>query len=172
MSTARLFVALGCIFIAVMSRLIPHPPDFTAVNTIALFGALYLNNRALSFITVFSSLFLSDILLGFHSTMPFVYLGQSLIILFGYKFKDQISIYRVPFVTLAMSILFFLVTDFGVWLTSGLYPKTAAGLALCYVAALPFLLNQILGDMIYGVLMYGSVYFLSKEASFLKISAR
>ena len=128
---------------------------FTAINTIALFGAVYLGNRSFSFITVFLSLFLSDLIYGFHSTMPVVYLSFGLITLLGYQLKNKMSGYRLPLCCVASSLIFFFVVNFGVWLSTDFYPKTIEGLELCYVAAIPFLMNQILGDLSYAPLFMG-----------------
>lgn len=155
MNVSRLIAILGFIVIGVLSRLLPHPPNFTAINAIALFSAFYLENRFLSFATVFLTLFLSDIVLGFHSTMSFVYLSFSLSILLGSWFKSRMSLYRIPVLSLASSFLFFLVNNFGVWMTGSLYPKTINGLGLCYLAAVPFFQNQILGDLCYVTVMFG-----------------
>jgi hypothetical protein len=160
MHITRLLTILGLIMIGIMSRLLPHPPNFTSINAIALFSAFYLGNRWLSFATVFLTLFLSDRALGFHSTMPYIYFSFGLIVMIGYKFKSNISLYRLPIISMATSLLFFLISNFGVWMIGFLYPKTINGLGLCYLAALPFLRNQILGDLTYGILLFGLFYFM------------
>jgi hypothetical protein len=146
---SRFLAILGFIIIGVTSRLIPHPPNFTAINAIALFSAFYQGNLWFSLATVTSTLFFSDAILGFHSTMPFVYLGFALTILLGYQFRSNLSTGRIVPVSLASSLLFFLVSNFGVWMSGFLYPKTFHGLGLCYLAAIPFLGNQILSDLVY-----------------------
>ena len=160
MNVSRLLAILGFIIIGVASRLLPHPPNFTSINAIALFGILYLENWKLSLATVLLTMFLSDIILGFHSTMPFIYLSFSLIILIGYRFKKKISLQRIPVVYLVTSLFFFVVTNFGVWMTNSLYPKTINGLGFCYLAAIPFFMNQILGDLTYATLLFGYIYFV------------
>jgi hypothetical protein len=158
MNTFHFLAILGPIFIGVVSRLLPHPPDFTAMNAVAIFGGLYLS-RSRSLITLFSTLLLSDLILGGHSTMPFVYLSLVLVILLSCAFKQRISLQNMPILCLASSLLFFFVTNFGVWITTSLYPKTVYGLGLCYLAAIPFLLNQVLGDFAYGALLFVYIYF-------------
>jgi hypothetical protein len=164
MDASRLYTILGFIFIGIVSRLIPHPPNFTSLTALALFSSLCLNNRLLSFVTVLVTLFLSDQVLGFHSTMPFVYLSFGLIILIGHQFKEKTVISRLPFVCLFSSLLFFFLTNFGFWMTGALYPKTLAGLGTCYLAALPFFMNQIFGDFIYNGVFFIYFYFLNNYA--------
>ncbi len=155
MNGSRLLAILGLIVFGIVSRLLPHPPNFTSLTAIALCSTFYLGNRRLSFITVLSTVFLSDLVIGFHTTMPFVYLSFSLIILMGHALKDRISLRHTPVVCLATSLLFFLVNNLGVWLTGVLYPKTLHGLGLCYLAAIPFLTHQVLADLTYGIVLFG-----------------
>ena len=64
--------------------------------------------------------------------------------------------------SVALSLLFFFVTNFGVWMASPLYPPTLQGLGLCYLAGIPFLAHQILGDLVYGLLLFGYSYLLAR----------
>lgn len=155
MKDSRFFIILGFIIIGIVGRLIPHPPNFTPINALALFGSCYLGNRWLAVLILLSSLFLSDVILGFHSVMPFVYLSFTLTIMMGWRLRNK-TFHHIPTVCLASSFLFFFITNFGVWLTNVLYPKTLIGLEMCYLAAIPFLTNQLLGDLTYTFLLFGS----------------
>jgi hypothetical protein len=149
MNRARLFTVLGFIFFAMMSRFLPHPPNFTAINAIALFSAYTFGSIGISLFVVFISMFMSDLLFGLHAQMIFVYLSFSLTIFLS-RFR-----WSVPITLIVSSFLFFVIVNFGVWLLDGLYPPNLQGLALCYVAALPFLANQLLGDLLYGLALFG-----------------
>lgn len=162
MKLSRLLIILGFVVIGVLSRLIPHPPNFTAMNALALFGAFYFNSRSLAVGALLSTLLLSDLVLGNHSTLPFVYGSFLLIMLIGYSLRDKLSGSKMLFVNAATSLLFFFVTNFGSWVTNAMYPKTLQGLALCYTAALPFLSYQLVGDMLYGALFVSLFYGMSK----------
>lgn len=151
---SHFLILLGFAFVGMSSLLLPHPPNFTAINSIALLGACYLRSRSLSLITVFSLLFLKDLVFGFHLTMPFVYVAAGFVTFLESKFKGVISFQRLPLACLASSFLFFLIVNFGVWWTGSLYPKTISGLGLCYMAALPFLMNQAVGDFVYGTVLF------------------
>lgn len=152
MNISRFLVILGFVAVGIASRLLPHPPNFTSINAIALFGTLYLGTRWLSFMTLFLVMFLSDLILGFHPTVPFVYLSIGFVILMGDKLKNRMSLQQTPFACAAASLLFFFVTNFGEWMMGSLYPKTITGLGLCYLAAIPFLGTQIFGDLVYGAI--------------------
>lgn len=162
MRSSRFGLVLGFIFLGILSRFLPHPPNFTAINSIALFSAYTLGSMNLSLAIVFLALFLSDALIGFHDTMVFVYLAFSLVLILGRYFLTRPSLGRTLVVLPTSSLLFFTIVNFGVWLTSGMYPKTAAGLVLCYTAALPFLANQILGDLLYGTALFGCFALVEK----------
>lgn len=146
---------LSIILFAVVLRLVPHPPNFTPIAAMALFGGAYLDKKyALALPLVV--LFISDIFLGFHGTMVFVYGTFLLIGLMGVWLSKHKNLRNVLLTTICSSVLFFVITNLGVWLEGRLYPRTLAGLIDCYVLAIPFFRNTILGDMLYVSLFFGS----------------
>ncbi len=164
MNITRLITILGLIFVGVASRLVPHLPNFNAINSIALFGALYLGSRTSSLSTVWAALLLTDFVFGFHSTMPFVYLSVGLIVMVGYRLKSELTLSTVSWISLADSLLFYFISNFGVWLTTGMYEKSLKGLTMCYVAAIPFLGYRILGDLAYGVAFWAVYSFYMRKS--------
>lgn len=134
---------------AVLTRLVPHLPNFTPVTAIALFGGLYISNKILAYALPLIIMFISDIFLGFSSITLFVYAGFMLVTLIGTLRKKS------NILTIFMgSLSFFIVTNFGVWLLG--YPKTWTGFVECYTLALPFFRNSLLGDFFYsGIMMIG-----------------
>lgn len=162
MKLSRILVILGFVVIGVMSRLIPHPPNFTALNAMALFGAFYFGSRSVTLGVVLSTLLISDLFLGNHTTLPFVYISFILIMAIGYSLKERLAAHLMLLVGVGTSLLFFLVTNFGSWMTNAMYPKTMQGLALCYTAALPFLTHQLMGDLLYGALFLGLLFGVDK----------
>jgi len=155
----RTIFAVIVLFLGVFSRLLPHPPNFTPIAAIALFGGVYFDKRY-ALILPLAAMFLSDIYLGFHDLMPWVYSSFLLSGLIGLWLKHH---RRPSFIlggALASSAVFFLVTNFGVWaLPQPAYPHTLAGLAECYVVAIPFLRTEVL-----GTLAYTGILFLLYEA--------
>lgn len=145
---------LGFIILGMMSRLLPHPPNFTAFNAIALFSICSFGNLGFSFFTAFSTMLISDLVFGFHSSMVFVYFSFGLIVLMGYGLKAKRTLMRTIFLLIASSFLFFMITNFGVWLDGSMYPKTLLGLEACYVAGIPFLVNDLMGTLLYGGVLY------------------
>jgi uncharacterized membrane protein len=148
--------AIGVAFIgiAVLSRILPHPFNFTPLTAIALFGGVYFSKR-LAFVVPMAALLISDSILGFHSTMPWVYGSFLAAGLIGYALRGRKSVLSVSAGTLASSILFFVVTNFGVWASGSMYMHSWAGLLECYTAAIPFFRNSFAGDVVFVAAMFG-----------------
>ena len=124
----RVTVAVGLIALAAASRLLPHPPDFTPLAALALFGGAYFSDRRLAFAVPLVALLLTDLLLGLHDTMPFVYLGFVATVLIGFALRGRVRVLPVAAAAVLSSVLFFAITNFGVWMVGNLYPHDAAGL--------------------------------------------
>jgi hypothetical protein len=147
-------VAILFIAVAVASRLLPHPLNFTPLTAIALFGGVYLNKR-LALVIPLAALFISDAFLGFYDMMPWVYGSFLAAGIIGIMISGRKSVLSVSAATLASSLLFFAVTNFGVWAGGTMYVHSWAGLTECYVAAIPFFRNSIAGDAIFVTAMFG-----------------
>lgn len=164
----RLLVLLAAIVAAAALRLVPHPPNFTPVGAMALFSGAFLGRRALAFVAPLAALLLSDLVLGFYSGMATVYLATALAVLVGWTLSRRQSVLRVGAAALSSSVLFFVLTNFGMWLDSGYYPHTANGLAACFVAAIPFFQNSLAGDLFYSALMFGGFALAQRAAPQLR----
>ena len=152
---SRLIALLAAILVAATLRLVPHPPNFTPIGAMALFSGAYLGRRGLAFAAPFGAMVLSDAVLGFYSGMEFQYLSVAMIVLLGWLVVSRITVLRLGIAAIASSVLFFAISNFGVWLVSGMYPPDASGLAACYVAAIPFFQNTLAGDLFYTALLFG-----------------
>ena len=150
---------VSLIVFAILSRFLPHPPNFTPIAAIALLSSKGFANRWVAFLIPIVSLFISDLFLGLHTTIPFVYGSFILIALLG-RYVKKINIFSV----LLSSSIFFLVTNLGVWLLH--YPLSVEGLFQCYILALPFFLNTVIGDLVYGALLIYPFYVLQKRNRF------
>lgn len=146
-------IAAVLILFAAFSRLIPHPANFTPIAAIALFSGVYLNKKYFLVIPV-AAMLLSDIFLGFHQTMIWVYGSFAVIALIGLWLKSHKNAGYIFGTTLVSSIIFFVITNFGVWAT-GYYGYSSSGLAECYTMAIPFFKNSVAGDLVYVTAMFG-----------------
>jgi hypothetical protein len=153
---ARLLTLVLAIFAAAAMRLLPHPPNFSPIAAMALFSGAYLPKRALAFVAPFGALILSDLFLGgFYAGIGFVYASFALTVLIGWALARRKTVLTIAGAALASSLLFFVLTNFGMWLFSGFYPLTWGGLAACYVAAIPFFQNTLAGDLFFTALLFG-----------------
>ena len=152
---SRLIALLSAIVAAAALRLVPHPPNFTPIGAMALFSGAYLGRRGLAFVAPLAALLLSDLALGFYQGMGTVYFSVALIVVLGMLALRRTSAPRVGVLAIASSVLFFAITNFGMWLFSGFYPRTLAGLETCFIAAIPFFQNTLAGDLFYAALLFG-----------------
>ena len=151
----KFITVLALIVSAALIRVIPHWPNFTPIVALALFGGKEIRSMLLSVLVVFGSMFLSDAILGFHPVMWATYLALGLIVLVGHFVKDRAS--SIALATIGSSFLFFVVSNFGVWISGWLYPRTVIGLSECFVAAIPFFGYSLLGDLFYSAVIF-SIY--------------
>ena len=142
------------IIAAVLLRLVPHEPNVAPIGAMALFGGAYLSKKQALTIPIFVMI-ISDLFLGFHTTVFWVYGSFLLTGVLGLLLRDKVSLTSVLWASLASSIIFYLITNFGVWFSTSLYPKTFQGLSQSYLMALPFFRNTLLGDLFYNGVFFG-----------------
>mgnify|MGYP001027033075 FL=1 len=134
---------VGIIIVAILSRLIPHPPNFTPVTAVALFSIINFKNKYIGLSIPIVCLLISDLIIGISLINLFVYLSFIVISGVGYIF-GKINLKSI----LLSSLIFFFVTNFGVWLIG--YPNTLEGFIACYIAAIPFFGWTVAGDLFYS----------------------
>ncbi len=135
----RFAVVTGLILLAVASRLLPHPPNFAPIGAIALFGGATFASRRV------------------------VYVCFALLVWLGTRIRKRRTFLPIAGATLAGSLIFFLATNFAVWLFGSRYALTWEGLVACYVAAIPFFHNTLLGNAFYGAALFGGIALLERR---------
>lgn len=164
----RFGVICAMILAAAMSRLIPHPAGFAAIGGMALFGAAYFSRRIWAFVIPVAAMWISDLLLSnvvyaaysgdfvwFYSGSLFTYAALALIVVMGSFTLKKVRVTSLVASALGASAIFFLVSNFGTWISTPMYPRDLGGLATCYAAGLPFLRNAVPGDLVYTGVMFG-----------------
>jgi len=162
------------IMLAALSRLLPHPPNFAPIAGMGLFGAAYFSKKYFAFLIPFAAYWVSDMLLnnivytqyydGFQwMGSPWVYASFALIIALGFVLLKKISVDRLIAASLSSSVLFFLITNFGTWISSTIYAKSFSGLVACYVAGIPFFWNTLAGDLFYVTVLFGSYELVKRQ---------
>ena len=175
-SKNNFYFVLGLILIAAFARIIPHYPNFTPLCAIALFGGKYFNNKYIAYLLPLLAIWFSDILINnfilnnyfdgftlFYSGFYWQYGSFILITLIGRKTLKNISFLRLLGISISSSLLFFIISNFGVWISSSFYSKDIFGLVACYVAAIPFYYGTLFGTIFYSFFLFGSYEFLSRK---------
>jgi hypothetical protein len=169
----------GLIVLAALTRLLPHPPNFSPVEAIALFGGAYFAARGWALLVPLVAMFASDLALGlvnggiyfdYFASAGFVlvYACIALSTVLGFGLRGRVNGARVLGYSLIGSVLFFAVTNFGAWLGSPAYPQNAAGLAAAYVAGIPFFQWTVLGTLFYAALLFGGFALLRRQVPALR----
>ena len=165
----RIAVVTGLIALAVSMRLIVHfvpglvPYNFTPVEAIALFGGASFADRRLAIVVPLAAMLLADLVIGLHPLIPVVYGCIAVTALAGRGLARRAGIGRLALYGAASATFFFVVTNFAVWLTSGMYPLTGAGLVACYVAGLPFYPPTLAGTLFWTGAMFGILALLRQR---------
>lgn len=171
MLRTRMGVITGMILFVAGMRLIPHPPNFTPVMAMALLGGAYLTSKRAAFAVPLVAMLLSDLVIGPDHLLPLIYGCIVLTTCLGLVLRTRKGVLPVTAAALASSVLFFVVTNFGVWAFGSLYPKTAQGLIACYVAAIPFFQNMLLGTLAYSAILFGGFTLAERTFPRLRESA-
>ncbi len=179
--TSEVNLMIGILVFATMTRIaippfIGLPPNFSAIDATALFCGAYFNRRLMACGMLLVSVWIGDVFLNkmlmghwmlFYPGFYWQYGCYVLIICMGSLLKNQRkSIYLLP-ICLAASILFFVISNLGVWLSGLLYPMTLDGLLACYIAAIPFFKNTLLSDLFFSIVLFG-IFELCRSPGHLK----
>jgi len=142
------WVLLIILFLA-FSRLIPHPPNFTPLGAMALLAGANFKDLRIALIIPLVAMLISDALLGFHSSMLYVYCAVAIIILGSHLLIKRCTLLNMTVGAVTSAVVFFIVTNFGAWLSHDMYPHTLAGLQQAYIAGLPFFKNTLVSNLIF-----------------------
>ena len=171
------------ILLAAFTRIMPHPPNFSPMAAIGLFGAAHFAKKWQAFFIPLIGIWVSDLVINnyvysssssnfvwFYSGFYWQYMSYILIIFAGlFIFNRGISLTKMFGGMISSSGIFFLVSNFGVWTGGTMYPKNFGGLITCYAAGVPFIHNTIISDVLFTTVLFGTYYLLQVEYSSLKI---
>ena len=160
------------VLLLAFSRLIPHPPNFTPVVAVAIMSGYLFKNIYISFAVLITSMLLADAFIGFYKNMFFVYFSLILISYIFYKISSNINSKNLFIFSLLGTIVFFIISNFGVWILGGLgpnnlpYDKNLNGLLECYILAIPFIKNTMLSTLVFTYGAYiANIFFIKKKTS-------
>jgi len=159
-------VALG-----ILGRWLPHPPNFAPIAAIAIFAGTMLPRRY-AIIVPMVAIIASDLFIGLHSTIFYTWGSFAVIALFSSNYlRGRVGFVNTTATTVGASVLFFLVTNFGVWAQGKMYTLTFSGLMHSYTNGLPFFRNTLAGDLFYTSALFGLYYLGVKVVGKYKIKS-
>ena len=154
-------ISVGIFLVLAASRFIPHPPNFTSLIALSFYVPALLGTRFIP--AVILSFVLTDLIIGFHSTTIFTW-GSVLLIGFLTTYFSKGITKRISGALLG-AVIFFVVTNFGVW-SLGFYEFNLNGLLLCYTLALPFFGYSLVSTVIFAALIETILKIFSKKFNF------
>lgn len=165
----NILLIVALIVIGILGRIIPHPPNFTPIIAIALLASHVFKNKWIVILTPLMAMWISDLvinnylyagyydsLLIFSSSFLWVYGPIIFIALLGTVLIKKVKMSNIALSSISGSLIFFLVTNFGVWISGTMFPKSLFGLIECYTFALPFFGNALVGDLVYCTILFTS----------------
>ena len=166
----RSAVIVTLITLSAVLRIVPHPWNLTPVGAMALFSGAMFRNRWIAFLLPLASLFAGDLFVGFHKLMLIVYASFATSVAIGRWLRENRSLARIGGAVFLGAAQFFVITNFAMWALGGYYPKTAAGLATCVMAGVPFFWNTLGGDTLYAGMLFGGFALAGKMLPALRLS--
>tara|TARA_Y200000002_G_C22340185_1_gene520556 strand:+ start:90 stop:602 length:513 start_codon:yes stop_codon:yes gene_type:complete len=158
----NLLLFLSAFVFILVFRYFPHPPNFTPVLALTLYTSMYFGLRSSPFVIM--AFALSDFFIGFHQLLIFTWGSLAFISVIGMFGKSFLSRFSLLFLS---SIVFFVCSNFGVWLFSEFYSKDFDGLLQCYILAIPFFTNTLISTFIFGMLFEISIFSKNKLTSLI-----
>ena len=153
---------IGMVVVGASARLLPHPWNFTPMMAIGLFAGSHARKLSTGVLATLFALALSDAVLGFYPGFWYVYGAALIPVLLGRLIRNRSGAVVIAAAVFVSSFSFFLITNSVAWATDGLYPLTIGGLSECYLAGIPFYRNQVLGDAVYTVAIFGGYAILNR----------
>ena len=147
---------ISLITILAFARLIPHPPNFTPIIAVAIISGYFFKNFNLSILILLAAMLISDLFIGFYENIIFVYLSLIFITFIFHKISSNINFKNLFIYSFAGSVIFFVVSNFGVWALGSpgvqdiAYEKSLSGLIQCYILAIPFFGNTLVSTLIFS----------------------
>jgi len=153
----KLFYLLFFGVILALSRIIPHPPNFTPILASAIMAPMLIKDRLFGIAVPIVAMFISDIIIGFYSYQFVIYSSILAIALVAPMRKNYA---RLGIMAVGGSVWFFITTNFAEWMIWDYYPKTIEGLITCYTAAIPFFKNTLISTCLFTGLLTFSIKYL------------
>ncbi len=156
-------VAVGLTVLSALGRLLPHPPNITPVGAGSLFAGARINGWMAYLLPILVMAVTDPLVGGYSRATPVIYLCFLISVWIGRRVRSTDSPLRIGGACLLSSLQFFVLTNLATWMFGGMYAKSLAGLAACYVAAVPFFSATLLGDLFFTAAIFGAYALLARN---------
>jgi len=158
-----LMIPIIMMTLLIISRMISDIPNFTATIALIMFTSYLIRDKFQSVLVILVSQIISDLYIGIYSSMFFVYGAYVFIALLSPIIMNKLSFKSVLISSLVTPTIFYIVSNFGVWITGSTYPLSLDGLIMCYVAGIPFFDETLLSTVVFSVTIYVMMKLIVKE---------
>jgi len=186
-SKKTLIVSTLFILFGAFSRLVTFLPNFSALEALALFGGAYIGRKYLAILIPLAAMFFSDLVINntiarvwfpdheglviFDTYMIANVIAIISIVMFGSYILKKVNLLNGLFGIVGATLLFWIISNLGTFVAGTIYPKTISGFLLCFELAIPFLKNSMLGNLVFGTILFGS-YELYKKLTSNRLSLK
>ncbi len=171
-NSSRFWVLTLIVILAAATRalplFIPHIWNFTAVGALAVFSGAQFGDKKLAFIMPLAAMALSDLFIG-NGFSLLVYAGFLAMVMCGFIIRKKAGVLNITLASVLSAVVFYLITNFSFFYPATLYPRNMGGIIQSYIAAVPFLNNMLIGNLIYSAVLFGSFYLLEKKYPHLAV---
>ena len=158
----NLKVIILIIVLIASSRIIPHPPNFTPIISLGLYIPIIFGMWSIPFFILCYAI--TDFVIGFHELLIWTWGSLAII---GLVSKFGKSLFSRLVMSFCAAMIFFIISNFGVWLTGSFYANNIEGLINCYTMAIPFFTNTLLSTIMFAILIEFFVF--SKYFNFIPL---
>ena len=159
----NLVIPMILFVLLVLSRMITDIPNFTATIALVIFTGYLIQNRLLSILVILTSQVASDLYLGIYSSMIFVYAAYISIALLSPIIMNKMNTKSVVLSSIISPSIFFIISNFGVWLTGSMYTFNLSGLITCYIAGIPFFDESLISTILFALTIFSIMKLATKE---------
>ena len=168
----KIFIILLMTILLIVSRLITDIPNFTPTIALVIFTGYFIKNRYIVLLIILISQGISDFYIGLHDSMLFIYFSFLLIAFISPLVIKKLNLSSVITASLIGPVIFFIISNFGVWYSMNIYSNDMRGLIECYLAGVPFFDETLISTLLFSITIYVINKILLKNLINLSFSKR
>jgi len=158
-------IAVALTLLSALGRLLPHAPNVTPLGASSLFAGARVNGWMAYLLPILVMAITDPMVGGYTRSTPLIYLSFLISVWLGRRVSSSHSALRIGGACLLSSLQFFVLSNFATWMFGTMYAKSLAGLATCFVAAVPFFAYTVLGDLFFTAAIFGLYELLTRTVA-------